>query len=68
VVTAVTRYVARRMVERERVLAEDPFVSATGAADKVDRGRGRAFRFFVLGAIAGAAALFAAAWIYAAQL
>jgi hypothetical protein len=70
VVTVVTRYVARRMVERERALAEDPFVSTTGSTDRVDRrrGRGRAFRFFVLGVIAGAAALFAAAWIYAAQL
>jgi hypothetical protein len=64
IVKAVTRYVARRLVERERALADD-----TGRAAPTDdftrsersRRRWRSFRAFLWGAILGAAALFAAA-------
>jgi len=67
IVKAVTRYVARRLVERERALADD-----TGRApgDDLTRGersrrRWRSFRAFLWGAILGAAALFAAALLSA---
>ena len=62
---AVTRYVARRLVERERALTDDaPFGQAT-AQKMVEyeqrRSRVRAFRTFVYGVILGIAALFALA-------
>ena len=61
---AVTRYVARRLVERERALADDAW-SGHVAAGKVDRSRGHwgLFWTFVVGFIGGAAALFALAWL-----
>lgn len=62
---AVTRYVARRLVERERALADD---AANGqvAAQKILRverrqRRWRAFRTFIFGLLVGIAALFALA-------
>ncbi len=67
-VQAVTRYVARRLVERERALTDDaPF--GQGAAQKnVEheqmRSRVRAFRTFIYGVILGFAALFALALLY----
>src|SRR5665647_2698410 len=66
-VHAVTRYVARRLVERERALTDDaPFGQAT-AQKMVEyeqrRGRYRAFRTFIYGVILGVAALFALALI-----
>jgi hypothetical protein len=67
IVDAVTRYVARRLVERERALADDtPFGEAT--AQKLlqlqqRRGRLRAVRTFVYGALLAIAALFALAMI-----
>jgi hypothetical protein len=65
IVHAVTRYVARRLVERERALADDaPFGQAT-AQKLVEyeqrRSRVRAFRTFIYGVILGVAALFALA-------
>ncbi|MEI9803974.1 MAG: hypothetical protein WDN48_05295 [Pseudolabrys sp.] len=63
IVTAVTRYVARRLVERERALADEtPF--GQGSTQKMveyeqRRGRVRAFRTFIYGVILGVAALFA---------
>src|SRR5450631_2589624 len=64
-VHAVTRYVARRLVERDRTLADDtPFGQGTSLKmieDEQRRGRLRALRTFVYGLIVGVAALFALA-------
>ena len=64
-VQAVTRYVARRLVERERALADD-VASGQVVADKIaqlerSRRRWHVFWTFVLGLIVGAGALFALA-------
>ena len=68
IVAAVTRYVARRMVERERALADDaPFGQATAQKaleHEQRRGRARALRSFVYGLIIGVGALIALAWMY----
>jgi CRP-like cAMP-binding protein len=64
---AVMRYVARRLVERERALAEDarrPVADALSRAQR-RRGRLRGFMHFVVGLLLGAAALFAAALLTA---
>src|SRR5579885_777512 len=68
IVQAVTRYVARRMVERERALADD---AASGQASMQKavaheryRGRLRAVRTFLYGLVIGAAVLVALALIY----
>jgi hypothetical protein len=66
--SSVTRYVARRLVERERALTDDaPF--GEGSMMKLveheqRRGRVRAFRTFIYGVIIGVAALFALALLY----
>jgi hypothetical protein len=64
-VQAVTRYVARRLLERERALADDaPFGHATSlkmVEHEQRRGRLRAIRTFVYGVILGVVALFALA-------
>ncbi len=65
IVDAVTKYIARRLVERERALAAQT-QSATpdlrrGA--KKERRRWAAFKAFVFGLIAGVIALFALAWL-----
>ena len=66
-VEAVTRYVARRLVERERALADDAWTgrAAAGHIARLERSRQRwrAVLTFVLGLILGAAALFALALI-----
>ncbi len=54
---AITRYVARRMVAREQALA-----TTETKEEAPKKRRGVVFAAFVLGAIAGAAALFAAVW------
>jgi hypothetical protein len=64
-VQAVTRYVARRMVERERALTDDA-ASGKIVAQKMlqldrSRRRWRAVRTFIYGLIVGIAALFALA-------
>jgi hypothetical protein len=64
-VQAVTRYVARRLVERERALADD---AGHDVAQKVLRGqrrrrRWRAIRAFLYGLIVGVATLFALAML-----
>ncbi len=61
-VQAVTRYVARRLVERERALADDA-AAGIASAQKVmqqerRRRRWRAFGTFIYGLIAGVALLF----------
>ncbi len=68
IVAAVTRYVARRLVERERALADD---AASGQASMQKavaheryRGRLRAVRTFLYGLVIGAAVLVALALIY----
>jgi hypothetical protein len=62
-VHAITRYVARRLVERERALADDtPYGMATSlkmVEHEQRRGRLRAIRTFIYGLIVGVAALFA---------
>jgi hypothetical protein len=67
-VEAVTRYVAQRLIERERALADDGIPSALvdvrqEARRERRRRRARAIRAFVLGLFIGAAALIAAALI-----
>src|SRR5664279_4935058 len=67
-VQSVTRYVARRLIERDRALADDtPFGQGTSQKlmeDVERRSRLRAFRTFVYGAIAAVAALIALAMVY----
>ena len=67
IVDAVTRYVARRLVERERALADDaPFGQATTLKmmeQEHRRGRMRAIRTFIYGVILGVAGLVALALI-----
>jgi hypothetical protein len=61
VVKAITDYVARRLVERERALDEDPeFITRIGkpeAARASRRRRGRRWGTFVLGFVLGVLAL-----------
>lgn len=64
-VEAVTRYVARRLVERERALSDD---AGRGVAQSMLRReryhrRWRAIRTFIFGLLAGVAALFALAML-----
>ena len=67
-VWAVTRYVARRLVERERALSDDaPFGEATARKlmqHEQRRGRLRAVRTFFYGLILGIAALVVLALLY----
>jgi hypothetical protein len=68
IVAAVTRYVARRLIERERALADDA-ASGLGTAQKMVeheqyRGRVRALKTFLFGIVLGAAALVALALLY----
>jgi hypothetical protein len=69
IATAVTQYVARRLVERERALAGETGVVAQEPRATVLRRRtprrGRAFAAFVLGLVVGAAGLLAIAWFVA---
>ncbi len=64
-VRAITRYVARRLVERERALSDDtPFGQATAqkmVQHEQRRGRLRAIRTFIYGAVLAVAALVALA-------
>jgi hypothetical protein len=69
IAAAVTQYVARRLVERERALADETGVVAPEPRVTVVRQRpprrGRAFAAFVLGLVVGAAGLLAIAWFVA---
>jgi hypothetical protein len=69
IVRAVTTYIARRLIERQRALAEDPDLLARAPAKEVQRHRrGRRWRTFgvlLLGILLGAAALFAVAVLIA---
>ncbi len=70
-VQAVTRYVARRLVERERVLADDAPHQRTMPDHITQSEKRRRFfrglRNFIFGLIVGVAALFALALYYAAH-
>lgn len=63
-VKAITNYVARRLVERDRALAEGPSRATDDAAKMPKQRRGR-FVSFLLGIVFGVAALFVLAYIYA---
>lgn len=72
IVEAVTHYVAARIIERERALAEDEgplharlYSSLHGSRR---RSRRRTIRAFVFGLIAGCIALFAVLWVVASRL
>jgi hypothetical protein len=62
---AVTRYIARRMVERERMLADGDLFAAGPAKRQRLRQRGYAFAMFLVGLLSGAAVLSAIAWFLA---
>ena len=67
IVAAVTRYVARRLVEREQALTDNSLILSEQnrrEARSLRSGRvRRALGMFVLGVMIGIAALFAAAWV-----
>lgn len=69
IVDAITKYVARRLVEREKALAADspPIAHAALRDIRVERRRWRwkAVKAFVFGLLAGFAALFVTAWLLA---
>jgi hypothetical protein len=71
IVDPITRYVASRLVERERALAGSNGAQADdGRPERLSwrRHRWRLLRAFVFGLVAGCAALFAALWIVASRL
>jgi hypothetical protein len=72
IVEAVTHYVASRLVERERALAEDagPFGDTSLRDVRIARRRQRRriIGAFVFGLVLGCASLFAALWIMAARI
>src|SRR3954463_4864949 len=72
IVEAVTHYVAARIIERERALAEDesPLHARLhrGVYGRPRRGGWRMVRAFLFGLIAGCIALFAVLWIVASRL
>jgi len=67
-VQAVTRYVARRLVERERALADEAPLGQATALKMVEheqrRGRLRAIRTFIFGMVLGVAGLITLALLY----
>jgi hypothetical protein len=70
-VAAVTDYVARRLIERERALAEDakPVLRAAPSDIKMPgRKRRRVWPAFLLGILVGALALAASLWLVAVRL
>ena len=64
IVEAVTTYIARRMVERERALVSDALASRRVPV----RRHGRVVLAFMLGAVIGIAVLFVAAWMAALRI
>jgi uncharacterized membrane protein YoaK (UPF0700 family) len=71
IVQAVTTYVARRLVERQRALDEDPDyinrVTPKAAARERRRRRWRTFGVLLLGFVVGVVTLIVAALIFAAR-
>jgi hypothetical protein len=72
IVEAVTHYVAARIIERERALAEDenPLHARLhrGVYGRRPRRGWRMLRVFLFGLIAGCVALFAVLWVVASRL
>jgi hypothetical protein len=72
IVEAVTKYVARRLIEREQALAEDfiPILRSNASEARFQRRRRRwgAAKAFVLGVSFGVIALFVVAWIVASLM
>jgi len=72
IVEAVTHYVAARIIERERALAEDDGPSRARLYSSLHgsrrRSRWRMIRAFMFGLIAGCIALFAVLWVVASRL
>jgi hypothetical protein len=66
IVDAITKYAARRMIERERALSADERLGRDGAPAPARRAR--TIGVFLLGMIVGMAGLIAAAWIIASRL
>jgi hypothetical protein len=70
-VNAVTKYVAQRMVERERALADGAFPAIRDLRSEMRvlrrRKRGRAFKAFVFGVLLGFATLIVAALLFGAR-
>ena len=70
-VDAVTKYVARRLIERERLLEGDSALIANDALTAAARRRRRRWRVllaFMFGLLVGAGTLFTIAWVVARQL
>jgi hypothetical protein len=69
IVEAVTKYAARRIIERERALASDEHaLGYARVAGPRRRRRWQAIRIFVLGLVVGFAAFFAAVWLIATRI
>jgi hypothetical protein len=72
IVEAITHYVAARIIERERALAEDegPLHARLHRSlhGNRRRSRWRTFRAFVFGLLAGGIALFAVLWVVASRM
>ncbi len=65
IVTAVTHYVAHRMIERDRALAADTEPMA-GAVER--RSGWRTVRIFLLGLTVGSCAVFTVLWVAASRV
>ncbi len=63
IVAAVTKYLARRMIDRERALAGEDRADPRRAAPAHAGRYGRMVFAFAIGIVVGIAALFAAAWL-----
>jgi len=72
IVSAITHYVAARMVERSRALSEDSATQAVELRNDMQfvlrRRRWRMVRAFLFGLIIGCVSLFAALWIVASRI
>ena len=69
IVEAVTKYAARRIIERERALASDEHALGYARVAAPRRRRHwQAIRIFVLGLVVGFAAFFAAVWLIATRI
>jgi len=68
IVPAVTAYVARRMIERERELSGEVRLAETDPLRAARARRWRMLETFILGLLLGAIAVLVAAWLAAAQV
>ena len=69
IVEAVTQYIARRLVERERSLAaaQSPLKAGATSRPNAVTGAGMSVKAFFFGLIVGIVALFAFAWMFAPE-